>query len=70
MFLVIASISYDWFGQVKITAKDLSSIEKSKAIIANLTMVPTVGDIYRYQVINNFYACKEILNPHCILQNS
>ncbi|KAH7661552.1 Polyribonucleotide nucleotidyltransferase protein [Dioscorea alata] len=34
-------------GIVKITAKDLSSIEKSKAIIANLTMVPTVGDIYR-----------------------
>ncbi|KAJ0982572.1 hypothetical protein J5N97_010827 [Dioscorea zingiberensis] len=34
-------------GIVKITGKDLSSIEKSKAIIANLTMVPTVGDIYR-----------------------
>ncbi|XP_040372154.1 probable polyribonucleotide nucleotidyltransferase 1, chloroplastic isoform X3 [Rosa chinensis] len=33
--------------QVKITARDLSSLEKSKAIIANLTMVPTVGDIYR-----------------------
>lgn len=34
-------------GVVKITAKDLSSIERSKAIIANLTMVPTIGDIYR-----------------------
>ncbi|CAK9152147.1 unnamed protein product [Ilex paraguariensis] len=34
-------------GMVKITAKDLSSLEKSKAIISNLTMVPTVGDIYR-----------------------
>lgn len=34
-------------GIVKITAKDLSSLEKSKAIISNLTMVPTVGDIYR-----------------------
>ncbi|PHT29927.1 Polyribonucleotide nucleotidyltransferase 1, chloroplastic [Capsicum baccatum] len=34
-------------GVVKITAKDLSSLEKSKAIISNLTMVPTVGDIYR-----------------------
>ncbi|XP_073115689.1 probable polyribonucleotide nucleotidyltransferase 1, chloroplastic isoform X2 [Elaeis guineensis] len=34
-------------GIVKITAKDLSSLEKSKAIITNLTMVPTVGDIYR-----------------------
>lgn len=32
---------------MKITAKDLSSLEKSKAIISNLTMVPTVGDIYR-----------------------
>ncbi|XP_059278522.1 probable polyribonucleotide nucleotidyltransferase 1, chloroplastic [Lycium ferocissimum] len=34
-------------GVVKITAKDLSSLEKSKAIISNLTMVPIVGDIYR-----------------------
>ncbi|KAF3441239.1 hypothetical protein FNV43_RR15152 [Rhamnella rubrinervis] len=34
-------------GIVKITAKDLSSLEKAKAIISNLTMVPTVGDIYR-----------------------
>lgn len=34
-------------GVVKITAKDLESIEKSKAIIESLTMVPTVGDIYR-----------------------
>ncbi|KAG0451390.1 hypothetical protein HPP92_026271, partial [Vanilla planifolia] len=34
-------------GLVKITARDLSSIEKSKAIIANLTLVPSVGDIYR-----------------------
>ncbi|KAL6555265.1 Purine nucleoside phosphorylase [Orobanche gracilis] len=34
-------------GIVKITAKDLSSMDKSKAIISNLTMVPTVGDIYR-----------------------
>ncbi|KAJ0013713.1 hypothetical protein Pint_20707 [Pistacia integerrima] len=34
-------------GTVKITAKDLSCLEKSKAIISNLTMVPTVGDIYR-----------------------
>lgn len=33
---------------MKITAKDLSSIERSKAIISNLTMVPTIGDIYRY----------------------
>nr|TKS01719.1 putative polyribonucleotide nucleotidyltransferase 1, chloroplastic isoform X1 [Populus alba] len=34
-------------GIVKITAKDLSSIEKSKSIINRLTMVPNVGDIYR-----------------------
>lgn len=40
-------------GTVKITAKDLSSLEKSKAIIANLTMVPTVGDIYRNREIKS-----------------
>ncbi|XP_072951520.1 probable polyribonucleotide nucleotidyltransferase 1, chloroplastic [Typha angustifolia] len=34
-------------GLVKITARDLLSLEKSKAIIANLTMVPTIGDVYR-----------------------
>ncbi|KAK6942064.1 Exoribonuclease, phosphorolytic domain 2 [Dillenia turbinata] len=34
-------------GIVKITAKDLTSLEKSKAIINTLTMVPKVGDIYR-----------------------
>ncbi|KAK2984413.1 hypothetical protein RJ640_009913 [Escallonia rubra] len=34
-------------GIVKITARDLTSLEKSKAIIMSLTMVPTVGDIYR-----------------------
>ncbi|XP_034694858.1 probable polyribonucleotide nucleotidyltransferase 1, chloroplastic isoform X1 [Vitis riparia] len=34
-------------GIVKITAKDLISLEKSKTIISSLTMVPTVGDIYR-----------------------
>ncbi|KAK8628224.1 hypothetical protein V6N13_063934 [Hibiscus sabdariffa] len=34
-------------GIVKITAKDLSSLEKSKSIISSLTMVPTVGNIYR-----------------------
>ncbi|KAK8549149.1 hypothetical protein V6N13_063545 [Hibiscus sabdariffa] len=34
-------------GIVKIIAKDLSSLEKSKSIISSLTMVPTVGDIYR-----------------------
>ncbi|KAG5232875.1 polyribonucleotide nucleotidyltransferase family protein [Salix suchowensis] len=34
-------------GTVKITGKDLSSIEKSKSIISQLTMVPGVGDIYK-----------------------
>lgn len=34
-------------GTVKIIARDLSSLEKSKTIIANLTMVPKVGEIYR-----------------------
>ncbi|KAL9341953.1 hypothetical protein Peur_065278 [Populus x canadensis] len=34
-------------GIVKITAKDLSSIEKSISIISQLTMVPAVGDIYK-----------------------
>ncbi|KAI5659508.1 hypothetical protein M9H77_28301 [Catharanthus roseus] len=34
-------------GVVKITAKDLPSLERTKAIINNLTMVPSIGDIYR-----------------------
>lgn len=36
-----------WVLQVKIFARDLASLEMSKAIISNLTMVPTIGDIYR-----------------------
>ncbi|KAK6159038.1 hypothetical protein DH2020_006352 [Rehmannia glutinosa] len=43
----VESIDTQDNGVVKITAKDLSSLEKSKAIISNLTMVPTVGDIFR-----------------------
>ncbi|WCJ43558.1 polyribonucleotide nucleotidyltransferase putative [Euphorbia peplus] len=43
----VYSIDTDDKGNVKITAKDLSSIEKSKSIISNLTMVPNLGDIYR-----------------------
>ncbi|KAJ4843701.1 Purine nucleoside phosphorylase [Turnera subulata] len=34
-------------GTVKITARDSSSLERSKTIITNLTIVPKVGDIYR-----------------------
>ncbi|KAL5708697.1 polyribonucleotide nucleotidyltransferase [Ranunculus cassubicifolius] len=40
-------------GVVKITAKDNAILEKSRAIIANLTMVPSVGDIYRDCVIKS-----------------
>ncbi|XP_042484672.1 probable polyribonucleotide nucleotidyltransferase 1, chloroplastic [Macadamia integrifolia] len=40
-------------GTVKITAKDLSSLERSKAIISNLTMVPSVGDIYRNREVKS-----------------
>lgn len=43
----IEAIDTEDDGTVKITAKDLSSLERSKAIISNLTMVPTVGDVYR-----------------------
>ncbi|KAK4272359.1 hypothetical protein QN277_020927 [Acacia crassicarpa] len=43
----IEAIDTEDDGTVKITAKDLSGLERSKAIISNLTMVPTVGDIYR-----------------------
>ncbi|KAM0846921.1 hypothetical protein ACQ4PT_055419 [Festuca glaucescens] len=34
-------------GTVKITARDIESLEKSKTIITNLTMVPKVGEIFR-----------------------
>lgn len=47
------SIFYYVF-QVRITGKDLASIEKSKAIIRNLTMVPSVGDIYRLHLCSVF----------------
>ncbi|KAL5837373.1 hypothetical protein ACOSQ3_014542 [Xanthoceras sorbifolium] len=43
----IEAIDTEDDGTVKITARDLSSLEKSKAIISKLTMVPTIGDIYR-----------------------
>ncbi|KAJ8423513.1 hypothetical protein Cgig2_030225 [Carnegiea gigantea] len=43
----VESIETQDDGTVKITSKDLESIEKSKAKISNLTMVPTIGDIYR-----------------------
>lgn len=43
----VESIDTQDDGTVKITSKDLESIEKSKAKISNLTMVPTIGDIYR-----------------------
>uniref|UniRef100_A0A7N0UWQ6 polyribonucleotide nucleotidyltransferase n=1 Tax=Kalanchoe fedtschenkoi TaxID=63787 RepID=A0A7N0UWQ6_KALFE len=43
----VESIDTQDDGVVRITGKDLASIEKSKAIIRNLTMVPSVGDVYR-----------------------
>ena len=36
------------FVKVKIMAIDVASLERAKAIISGLTMVPSVGDIYRY----------------------
>lgn len=45
------NVTYLWLLQVKITAKDLASLEKSKAIISSLTMVPAVGDVYRYRFL-------------------
>jgi polyribonucleotide nucleotidyltransferase len=41
--------------QVKITAKDMSSIEKSKELISNITMVPSIGDIFRFYIHITFY---------------
>ncbi|KAJ0704634.1 putative polyribonucleotide nucleotidyltransferase [Helianthus annuus] len=43
----VESIETQDNGTVKITSRDLASLEKTKAIISNLTMVPIVGDIYR-----------------------
>ncbi|KAK2362469.1 Purine nucleoside phosphorylase [Trifolium repens] len=43
----IEAIDTEDDGTVKIFAKDLASLEKSKAMISNLTMVPNIGDIYR-----------------------
>ncbi|GAU23998.1 hypothetical protein TSUD_327990 [Trifolium subterraneum] len=43
----IEAIEADEDGTVKIFARDLAGLEKSKAIISGLTMVPTIGDIYR-----------------------
>lgn len=43
----VESIDTQDDGTVKITARDLTSIEKSKTIISSLTMVPSIGDVYR-----------------------
>ncbi|KAI3924405.1 hypothetical protein MKW98_032606 [Papaver atlanticum] len=43
-------------GVVKITARDLASLEKTKAIILNLTMVPKIGDIFRNCEIKSIVA--------------
>ncbi|KAF3789475.1 putative polyribonucleotide nucleotidyltransferase 1 [Nymphaea thermarum] len=44
----VENIDTEVNGLVKITARDLTSLEKSKVMITNLTMVPAVGDIYRF----------------------
>ncbi|KAI7746263.1 hypothetical protein M8C21_000428, partial [Ambrosia artemisiifolia] len=43
----VESIETQDNGTVKIMSRDLASLEKTKAIISNLTMVPIVGDVYR-----------------------
>ncbi|KAL8241332.1 hypothetical protein R6Q59_014687 [Mikania micrantha] len=43
----VESIDTQDNGTVKITSRDLTSLEKTKVIISNLTMVPIVGDVYR-----------------------
>ncbi|KAI7736786.1 hypothetical protein M8C21_016433 [Ambrosia artemisiifolia] len=43
----VESIDTQDNGIVKITSRDLASLEKTKVIISNLTMVPVVGDVYR-----------------------
>ncbi|CAI0385112.1 unnamed protein product, partial [Linum tenue] len=61
----VESIDMQDNGIVKITAKDLSSIEKSKSIISRLTMVPTIGDIFRFCLWNSgclFPVCCKIRN--------
>ncbi|KAL0717728.1 hypothetical protein Bca4012_067050 [Brassica carinata] len=40
-------------GTVKIMANDIASLERAKAIISGLTMVPAVGDIYRHVFLHN-----------------
>ncbi|KAH0890867.1 hypothetical protein HID58_053296 [Brassica napus] len=39
-------------GTVKIMATEIASLERAKAIISGLTMVPAVGDIYRHVFLN------------------
>ncbi|KAI3809433.1 hypothetical protein L1987_25406 [Smallanthus sonchifolius] len=43
----VESIETQDNGTVKITSRDVASLEKTKVIISNLTMVPIVGDVYR-----------------------
>ncbi|CAF2126157.1 unnamed protein product [Brassica napus] len=42
-------------GTVKIMANDIASLERAKAIISGLTMVPAVGDIYRHSDFSLFF---------------
>ncbi|XP_026414367.1 probable polyribonucleotide nucleotidyltransferase 1, chloroplastic [Papaver somniferum] len=52
----VESIDTQSNGVVKITARDLASLEKTKAIILNLTMVPKIGDIFRNCEIKSIVA--------------
>ncbi|RZC82906.1 hypothetical protein C5167_045691 [Papaver somniferum] len=52
----VESIDTQSNGVVKITARDLASLEKTKAIILNLTMVPKTGDIFRNCEIKSIVA--------------
>ncbi|MCL7051033.1 hypothetical protein MKW94_028004 [Papaver nudicaule] len=52
----VESIDTQSNGVVKITARDLTSLEKTKAIILNLTMVPKIGDIFRNCEIKSIVA--------------
>lgn len=49
VFIIITFEHFFFFVKVKIMANDTASLERAKSIISGLTMVPAVGDIYRYE---------------------
>ena len=48
------------FVKVKIMANDIASLERAKAIISGLTMVPAVGDIYRHVFLCFFHLVRNL----------